>query len=777
MGEPIKIGAPPLPTDEAPSTKPEFKYTEIGQASQEEFITFAHEHGFTERAAGVFRGRDPLNSSRVLDLDTLALVIRDPGTGERWSEDPADDSLVEFFASRKAAGSPSAATGDQPTTAKTKAPAARPRPPVGFLDADRKPSPELLELAREFLKAPSHALAAHLVATAFGGDELIAERLALSGRADFNILDGVVHVPFDTVKKTVGQIIEKAVKLALASLEPETDGAAIKELYSLAGKARKAARTSDFINGVLSFLADAVLISGGIPWNASPECLATNTGIIDWTGPELIVRDRRPGEIFGDRVPSAAEEILNATAAPKFEHYLETLFHDAETRRSARECLALAISGKPSKTVQIWNNPEGDGAKTTTVDFLRALVPGRAVMGKNALVLWKGDPSARRFGEIELQGAMMVFFDEPSGTFDVCQIKRFTSLGTIRGEAKGQDSVEFPQTWGGFVITANELPHFFPANDGGFLSRVFVLPFSTVFCADDTGYKRRLDEGVSPARLKPAGDKTQILADLLTERPAILSSLIRTWIEVRERGGRPYESAECARAKESYRTANDTAQLFFSAYFIRDEYGVVDYSAVKDSWIEFSGESKPSMRDVVAMLVRRYPFITPAKSNGVRRLRGISQRTGNEPEENRDARDQEPDFQVRERKNEEKDIRSEKSGSQSLASLEPVAPELFRADIETPAPRSLEPIETAISGPSEPEPDSSPSAPLEINDPDIMRKVKLRAAIDSGVLARMGVSAENLGTYRKKTRPEFLLTDSERESMDTIITMSAEARA
>ena len=65
----------------------------------------------------------------------------------------------------------------------------------------------------------------------------------------------------------------------------------------------------------------------------------------------------------------------------------------------------------------------------------------------------------------------MVFFDEPSGTFDVCSMKRYTSLGTIRGEAKGQDSIEFPQTWGGFVITCNEPPHFFPANDGGFLSR------------------------------------------------------------------------------------------------------------------------------------------------------------------------------------------------------------------------------------------------------------------------------------------------------------------
>ena len=117
----------------------------------------------------------------------------------------------------------------------------------------------------------------------------------------------------------------------------------------------------------------------------------------------------------------------------------------------------------------------------------------------------------------------------------------------------------------------------------------------------------------------------------MTERPAIIASLARTWIEVRDRGGKPYESPECARAKEAYRTANDTAQLFFAAYFIRDETGAVDYGTVKDAWIEFSGEAKPSMRDIVAMLTKRYPFITPKQSHGARRLKGITLKTENDP--------------------------------------------------------------------------------------------------------------------------------------------------
>jgi phage/plasmid-associated DNA primase len=635
--------------------------------------------------------------------------------------------------------------------------ASRPRPRIAFLDSDRKLSPELLDLAREILKAPSNALAARLVAKILNDDEpetLIAERLALSGRADFYILDGVEHVPFDTVKKTVSQILEKTVRIALESLEPETEGAAIKELYAAAGKARQKARSNDFINGVLPFLADEVLISGGIPWNASPECIATSTKILDYSGPELIVRDRRPGEYFRDRVPCSAEEIANATAAPKFDRFLEMLFHHADTRHSARECLALCISGKPSKTVQIWNNAEGDGGKTTLVDFMRALVPGRAVMAKNALILWKGDPSARRFGEIELQGSMMVFFDEPSGTFDVCQIKRYTSLGTIRGEAKGQDSIEFPQTWGGFSITCNELPHFFPANDGGFLSRVFVLLFSTIFYPDDASYKRRIEEGISPARLKPAGDKAAILADLLTERPAIIASLARTWIEMRSRGGKPYESAECARAKETYRTANDTAQLFFSAYFIRDESGAVDYGTVKDAWIEFSGEAKPSMRDIVAMLTKRYPFITPTRSHGARRLKGVSLKTENDPEAKEngssgDAGDPLPDFQVRERKNQEKDIRNGKDSSRSPAS--PDIDDLFPGELENLAPQS---------------PALMPSSPSTVSTPlptDADLKARFAAADEAGKFH--GLASDTHSVYMAIIAPDHVMDEQEHQSV------------
>ena len=204
MPEPTKK-AGPLTTE--PADTHEQKYTDAKEIEQA-FSDFVHSNNFTEVSAGLFRGLDPL-TGRALKVDTLAHIVRDLVNGEAWTEDAIDEGKpAAFFASR--AAKPTAAPA--PKTTKARAAAARPRPPVAFLDNNRELSPELLDRGREFLKAPSHALGARIVAEIVNGDEpdtVIAERLALSGRADFSILDGVEHVPFDTIKKTVGQILEK----------------------------------------------------------------------------------------------------------------------------------------------------------------------------------------------------------------------------------------------------------------------------------------------------------------------------------------------------------------------------------------------------------------------------------------------------------------------------------------------------------------------------------------------------------------------------------------
>jgi hypothetical protein len=120
------------------------------------------------------------------------------------------------------------------------------------------------------------------------------------------------------------------------------------------------------------------------------------------------------------------------------------------------------------------------------------------------------------------------------------------------------------------------------------------------------------------------------------------------------------------------------------------------------------------------MLCKRYPFIAPARSHGTRRLKGIALKGDTEPEptlydNSGDAGDREPDFHSRERKNEEKDIRSEKSGFGSPESPEPA-----------------------------PAPASSPSAPL---DPDTVRANEDASITQARAILKTYTLAPNVKDY------------------------------
>ena len=476
----------------------------------------------------------------------------------------------------------------------------------------------------QFLEAPSHGTAADVLNIILA-TSVIFERTNLDGRGEFfqKAPGTCYYEPFPTIRESARAILEEAVEKALAILEDQTEGRGIKDLYAQAGKAKSKSRTRDFISGALTLFSDSILVFPNIRWNETPETIPTLTELIDFSGLHPIARQAREGEYFRNPAPCTAEQILKADQAAAFMFYMHTLFPDPETMKAGLSCVAACISGKPTKTFQVWTNDEGDGGKNTLFDFLAQLIPGRIIMAKNALILYKGDSGERRFGEIELQGRAAVFFDEVGGYFDIAQIKRYTGLSSIRGEMKGRDSTEFTQTWA-LIALCNELPKFFPSNDGGFLSRVFVLPFGTVFYADEADKKRRIDQGVSIDKLKPAADKTALLDELLAERPAIIKALILEWINAREeRGGKPYAALECTKAKEAYRQANDIAERFFGEYLIRDDKKGIPYTDIKTAWTEFSGDSKPAMKDIVAMLTKRFPFIHAAKSNGTRKLAGI----------------------------------------------------------------------------------------------------------------------------------------------------------
>jgi len=484
---------------------------------------------------------------------------------------------------------------------------------------------EAIKSAYQFLKAPTHGTASDVLFIVLGST-IICERTNLAEHRGefFKRLPGTCYFePFPTIRQTARTVLEFAIDRALLSLKPEIDGKEIKDLYIAAGKAKGKARTRDFIAGALELFSDSILVFPNIPWNETPEAIPTQTDVVDFSGPEPIARPARSGEYFRNPAPCTAIQIIEATEAPEFSRYMAGLFPDSDTLQAALSCLALCIAGKPLKTFQIWTNGEGDGGKNTLFDLIAQLVPGRCIMAKNALILYKGDSGERRFGEIRLQGRAAVFFDEVGGCFDIGQIKKYTGQSGFPVEAKGCDSIEIKPTWV-LIALCNELPKFFPVNDSAFLSRIFVLPFGAVFYADEADKQRRVDQGVSLTRLKKAVDKVALISTLLAERPAILKCLITEWISVRdERGGKPYQAAECVKAREKYRQANDLAEQFFDEYLEHTPKASIPLVEVKNVWENFTGK-RPSTKDLIEILSKRFPFIQKKTLHGEERLYGIS---------------------------------------------------------------------------------------------------------------------------------------------------------
>jgi phage/plasmid-associated DNA primase len=558
-----------------------------------------------------------------------------------------------------------------------------------FKTHERKHEPRP-ESAIALLWETAHGTAADVLFEAFE-DRIVFERTSLDGRGEFfqRVEGACYYESFPRIREVARGILEDAISRALEAVEKETTGKAIKDLYSAAGKAKVKARTKDFISSALFLLSDRFLIFPSIPWNATPQCIPTLDNVVDFSGAEPVMREVRAGEYFRDPAPCTARGIIDAHAAPKFEAYLATLFSNPQTAAAIRSCLGACIANHATKTFYVWTNPEGDGGKNTLFEFLRELIPGRIGTAKNALILYKGDSSERRFGEIELQGKSGVFFDEVGGWLDIAQIKRYTGLSTIRGEAKGRDSVEFKQTWA-LVVMCNELAKFFPANDGAFLSRLFVIPFSSVFYADEDDHRRRIGQGIPEARLKPAREQKALLAEILQERPAIIRSCIMAWIDSRQRSGRPASAPECEKAKETYRASNDLAEQFFDEYLVKAENDAVPYDTIKAAWREFFGAREPNMKEIVAALTKRFLFITPGKSHGVRNIKGVAlNKDPEEPSEDRNgnvlpfdrdskpptgekrgARGTEMSISDSPLRNQDFSMVSEKTGSQSPASPE-----------------------------------------------------------------------------------------------------------
>ena len=417
--------------------------------------------------------------------------------------------------------------------------------------------------------------------------------------------------------------IDAAALRAFRRIVEGLSGSALQAAYVKAGIARKKAQTRDFIQSALAFFAEEILVPDlAGRWNATPETMPTTTGILDYSGDEIIVRPPREGEYYREPLPYSAENVIQGSTPAAFLLTLHSYFPDPEVRKTATEGLALAVANKGSRTFQLWHGEAGANGKNTLLDILRTVLPGRVGTIGGSAITRGPDGGAKRFGAAELEGKTFAAVDEVSGSFDVPEVKRLTGSSTLSIERKGQDAYEIPQRWA-LVALTNRLPSFAPATDSAFLQRLIIVPFDSVFYFNDIQREEYLRLGIEDARLKPAQSKEELLADMERERPAILRFLISHYQEIRRTGGRPYECGKSLQLKQAYQSANDLVAQFFLEHFHRDPGGRVEYARIMELWREYTGDKGASTREVIKRLMDRFPWLAKDKSNSRHYLQGL----------------------------------------------------------------------------------------------------------------------------------------------------------
>lgn len=440
-------------------------------------------------------------------------------------------------------------------------------------------------------------------------------------------------------------IIDAATVRAFRRIIDTLTGAALHAAYLKAGSARRRAQSKDFIQSALAFFAEETIVPGlAAQWNATPETLPTRTGILDYSGNEMQARSPQEGEYFRDPLPVSAEDVLKLDIPAAFLLTLEEYFPDPEIRRTATECLALAVSNKGSRTFQLWHGEAGANGKNTLVDILRAVLPGRIGTIAGTVITRAPDGGAKRFGAAELEGKLLAAVDEVAGAFDVPEVKRLTGASTLTIERKGLSPYEITQRWALIALT-NRLPSFTPATDSAFLQRLIILPFDTIFYFNEIQKEEYLKLGIEESRLKPSQSKEDLLQKIEHERPAILRYLIRQYQKMRSAGGRPYECGKSLQLKQNYASANDLVFQFFLEHFERDPMGRVEYARILELWKEYTGDKNATVREVTKKLLERFSWIEKQVSNSRRFLIGLKEGIQEGPQNTTQNRKKEDVFQ------------------------------------------------------------------------------------------------------------------------------------
>jgi phage/plasmid-associated DNA primase len=274
----------------------------------------------------------------------------------------------------------------------------------------------------------------------------------------------------------IEQIIQRFADTLLDDAIREHDQARREKLMKLVVMLGRSSKVTSVAKAMMrEFQADALDFDANLDLVTFPDSEALGIGAQTYNVRTGEVRDPSPMDYI--------TLVLGAPYMPGHTHpavdaYWATSFPKEETRDCVQMHLSLGlIAWIPQERIYSMYGSQSSG-KGTLLYGTAAALGGYATGGNCSTLRGDGgfDGTSKDFDLIDFRGRRFLYFDEFGGGVLGEKAKTLSQEGTIRGEAKYQDSIEFPITWSLWLAT-NTRPRI-DYTDKGICRRVIEIPMN-----------------------------------------------------------------------------------------------------------------------------------------------------------------------------------------------------------------------------------------------------------------------------------------------------------
>jgi phage/plasmid-associated DNA primase len=461
--------------------------------------------------------------------------------------------------------------------------------------------------AREFFKFKGNTSAATILESAADGYILYDN----STKANY-YYDGNKWVKLTDYYGIIYTIICRVIKIIYQKNEAdkESNDKFFKCISTINGTGWKDMTWKEF-NKKPGIYNDAVL------WDSPVimESITAKDGVIDFSNNEITKRGGMKSEFRLSHFDYTVDEIMESGTPVIFSKFFDDLFLDKDTRKTAKYCVSMAISGNSGKRLfQLWKGIGSNGKSTLVETISKVLGKDKSYKYPSEILLSGNKYENFKSEKAKFRGKYFCYSSEADKGARLSQntIKDMTGDEVIQGKVLYENPIEFEATWQ-LIYAVNDLPSFH-GEDFAFNDRLLVLPFNTVFWKDKDKKQSAINRGVDEKHMVKADSSQTFKESLYSEKAGIIMWMIKNYVELNtEHGGVIPESPECILNKIKYIKDNNETGVFIEELCEIDVTGKEGWYILPDDLVaayrDFTGLKKKGSIKIVKEIVGSHSSI------------------------------------------------------------------------------------------------------------------------------------------------------------------------